>query len=83
MSAPIPKSASNTRDMPISTTCAEFCERWDQASFDPDYDDLPLEFFRPMVREVFARKPYDPAVMRDGAREPLSDAAVAAERLQG
>ena len=51
--------------------CATFCERWDQASFDPDYDDKPLEFFAPMVREVFARQPYDPAVIRPGEREPL------------
>ena len=51
--------------------CAAFCERWDQSSFDPDYDTLPLEFFRPMVEEVFARTPYDPDVIREGAREPL------------
>ncbi|MEX0285865.1 MAG: HD domain-containing protein [Paracoccaceae bacterium] len=57
-----------------------FCERWDQASFDPDYDDLPLEFFAPMVHEVFARKAYDPEVMRPGAREPLVNPAVATER---
>ena len=51
--------------------CATFCERWDQSSFDPDYDTLDLDFFRPMVREVFARTPYDPKVIREGAREPL------------
>ena len=51
--------------------CAEFCGRWDQSSFDPDYDMKPLAFFAPMVREVFARKPYDPAVVRAGEREPL------------
>lgn len=60
--------------------CAAFCERWDQASFDPDYDDLPLAFFAPMVEEVFARQPYDTNVVRPGAREPLIDAAVAATR---
>ncbi len=60
--------------------CAEFCERWDQASFDPNYDDLPLEFFAPMVEEVFARDPYDPKVLRHGDREPLHDPKVAAER---
>ena len=42
---------------PYFDDCATFCERWDQASFDPDYDTLPLDFFAPMVREVFARKP--------------------------
>ena len=52
--------------------CAEFCERWDQSSFDPDYPNEDVEFFRPMVQEVFAREPYDPAVIRPGAREPLT-----------
>jgi predicted HD phosphohydrolase len=52
--------------------CVEFCALWDQASFDPNYDTLPLEFFRPMVLEVFARDAHDPAVIRAGAREPLT-----------
>lgn len=63
--------------------CAAFCERWDQASFDPDYDDLPLAFFRPLVIEVFSRKAYDPSVIRAGERVPLSDPAVAADRAAG
>ena len=60
--------------------CAEFCERWDQASFDPDYDTLPIEFFTPMVREVFAREPYDANIIREGVRIPLTDPTLAAER---
>jgi predicted HD phosphohydrolase len=36
-------------------SAAHFCAAWDQTAFDPDYDSLPLEFFEPMVREVFAR----------------------------
>ena len=63
--------------------CAEFCERWDQASFDPAYESLPLDFFAPMVEEVFARTPYDPAVIRAGEREPLTDAAAAEVRRAG
>ncbi|MBV1865197.1 MAG: HD domain-containing protein [Rhodobacteraceae bacterium] len=59
--------------------CAEFCERWDQASFDPEYQDLPLEFFRPMVREVFARTPYDPAIVA-ALDQPLVQAELAKER---
>lgn len=47
-------------------TCADFCERWDQASFDPDYPTREIAFFEPMVREVFARKAYDPNVIRPG-----------------
>lgn len=65
---------------PYFNDCAEFCERWDQASFDPDYDTLPLEFFRDMVSQVFARTPYDPAVLRAGEREPLQNQDVAARR---
>ncbi len=34
--------------------CAEFCEKYDQNSFDPKYDTLPLEAFEPAVRELFA-----------------------------
>ncbi len=34
--------------------CAEFCEKYDQNSFDPEYDTLPLEAFEPAVRAVFA-----------------------------
>ncbi len=62
--------------------CAEFCERWDQASFDPEYDSLPIEFFAPMVREVFARKAYDPDVVLAGKRMPLVDRDVAAVRAK-
>ena len=51
--------------------CAMFCERWDQSSFDPEYDSLPIEFFAPLVRRVFSRDAYDPAVIRKAEREPL------------
>lgn len=44
-------------------SCERFCLRWDQASFDPDYPSESLEHFEPMVREVFARNPFDPAVI--------------------
>jgi len=42
-------------DHPYFDACAEFCAKYDQAAFDPDYDTLPLEFFEPMVRRVMAR----------------------------
>ena len=59
--------------------CAEFCERWDQSSFDPNYPSLSLNFFRPLVREVFARAAYDPAILA-APDQPLLNAALAAER---
>ena len=34
---------------------AEFCETYDQSSFDAHYDSLPIEHFEPMVRRVLAR----------------------------
>jgi predicted HD phosphohydrolase len=60
----------NARDQfkehPCFSSCSEFCERWDQSSFDPDYAYEPLEYFEPMVARVFARKAYDPDVIRHG-----------------
>ena len=35
----------------------DFCERWDQKSFDPEYESFPLEHFEPMVRNVFSKEP--------------------------
>lgn len=54
------------RDHPCFDSCAEFCERWDQSSFDPAYPTEPLSRFEPMLREVFGRKAHDPAVLREG-----------------
>ena len=65
---------------PYFDDCAGFCELWDQNSFDPGYGYEPIEFFRPMVEAVFARKAYDPAVIRAGERVALTDASRAAER---
>jgi predicted HD phosphohydrolase len=51
--------------------CSDFCELWDQKSFDPNYDTKSVDFFTPMVEEVFARKPYDPKYIKHSKREPL------------
>ena len=53
------------KDSPYYQSCVDFCERWDQSSFDPDYPMDPLESFEDEVREVFSRKAYDPAVIRE------------------
>ena len=36
----------------------DFCEKYDQGSFDPKYKSLSLEYFEPMVKRIFSRKPY-------------------------
>ncbi|MBY6127418.1 HD domain-containing protein [Qipengyuania aquimaris] len=43
------------RDSPHFEACAEFCEKYDQAAFDPDYESESLEFFEPMVRRVMEK----------------------------
>ncbi len=45
------------KDHPYYSACVDFCERWDQASFDPDYPTEPLEHFEPMLRSVFGQPP--------------------------
>jgi predicted HD phosphohydrolase len=52
-----PDARDAFRDHPHYQACVDFCGRWDQTSFDPDYDTLPLEFFEPMVRGLFAKPP--------------------------
>jgi len=36
----------------------DFCENWDQKSFDPNFNSLKLKDFDPYVRKVFSREPY-------------------------
>ncbi len=36
----------------------DFCENWDQKSFDPNYKSLALKEFEPLVKKIFSRKPY-------------------------
>lgn len=45
------------KDHPYYQACVDFCARWDQCSFDPDYATQPLEHFAPLVRDLFARAP--------------------------
>lgn len=61
-----PNERERFKDSPYYQSCVDFCERWDQSSFDPDYEMDSLESFRPAVQRVFARKPYDPEVLRPG-----------------
>lgn len=42
-------------DSPHYAACEEFCAKYDQAAFDPDYESESLEFFEPMLRRVMAR----------------------------
>ena len=54
-------SDRNTRDQfkdhPYYQPSIDFCELYDQNCFDPDYDSLPLDFFKPMLDELFSKPP--------------------------
>lgn len=60
--ASLSKELRNSRDKfkehPYFQLAVDFCERWDQNSFDPTYNSEDLDFFIPMIREVFTRKPF-------------------------
>jgi predicted HD phosphohydrolase len=53
------------KDHPWYQACVDFCEKYVQASFDPEYDTLPLAHFEPMVREIFSRKAHDPRYVNE------------------
>jgi predicted HD phosphohydrolase len=46
------------RGHPMFQRTADFCEKWDQNSFDPGYDTMPFSAFEPMLRRLFARKAF-------------------------
>lgn len=58
-----PDAREAYRDHPWFDSCERFCERWDQAAFDPDYPTESLEHFEPMVREVFSRPAFGGAAV--------------------
>ena len=58
-----PEQRAAYRDHPYYESCVRFCERWDQAAFDPDYSTRALEHFEPLVRRIFSRRPFDPAIV--------------------
>ncbi len=45
------------REHPYYQSCVDFCARWDQPSFDPDYATQPLEHFKPLIEALFAKPP--------------------------
>ena len=53
-------------DGPWFGLCAEFCERWDQNSFDSSYDTDDLASFEDDLREVFSREAWASDVIAVG-----------------
>tara|TARA_Y100000748_G_scaffold68063_1_gene55448 strand:- start:1306 stop:1860 length:555 start_codon:yes stop_codon:yes gene_type:complete len=46
------------RDHKYYQETIDFCEKWDQKSFDPNFKSLSLKEFEPFVKKIFGRKPY-------------------------
>lgn len=51
-----PDRRDEYRDSPYYEMTVEFCERYDQCSFDTEYESLPLSFFTPMIERIFENK---------------------------
>ncbi len=66
-----PLEREKYRDSPYYQSCIDFCERWDQSSFDPEYGNKPLDFFAPMVEKVFSRKAFAREVLQAGVVKGL------------
>lgn len=58
------------RGHPHFEACAQFCHLYDQNSFDPAFQSMPLSAFKPMIQRVFAR-PKNSIYLRS----PSADAA--------
>lgn len=58
-----------------------FCDEWDQTSFDPEYDTLPLEHFIPMLERVMGRAPF--GGLPDLVPEPEIEAEMEPELEKG
>lgn len=58
-----PHERDRYRNHPWYQKCVDFCERYDQAAFDPNYPTPPLDHFEPALRRVFSRTPFDPEII--------------------
>lgn len=50
-----PNARAQYRDQPWYAMAEKFTDEWDQTSFDPHYDTLPLEYFEPLIDRVFGK----------------------------
>ena len=50
-----PNARDQYRDQPWYAQAEQFTDEWDQTSFDPNYETLPMEYFEPMIDRVFGK----------------------------
>lgn len=68
-----PNARERYRGHPWFDDCAEFCARYDENCFDPEYDSLPIEEFEPIVRRVFAEPRYLDAARDESGPDSQSE----------
>jgi predicted HD phosphohydrolase len=56
-----PNARDKFKDDPAYEQTVEFCAKYDEVSFDPDYASAPLSEFEPMVRKVLTKAWSPPA----------------------
>jgi predicted HD phosphohydrolase len=65
-----PEARRQYQDEPWFDLARRFTDEWDQTSFDPEYDTLPLSHFEPMIDRVFSK----PAGADEASAEQLEGA---------
>ena len=50
-----PEARRQYENEPWYELACRFTDGWDQTSFDPEYDTLPLSYFEPMIERVFSK----------------------------
>ncbi len=53
------------RSSPYFEACENFCEKWDETSFDPNYSSMPLSHFEPMLLRLLEKKIYSAQDLND------------------
>jgi len=51
-----PNARQKYASEPWYALAEKFTDEWDQTSFDPSYETLPLEYFEPMIDRVFSKE---------------------------
>jgi predicted HD phosphohydrolase len=51
-----PNARKQYENEPWFALAKKFTDDWDQASFDPNYETLPLEHFEPMIDRIFSKE---------------------------
>lgn len=59
LSEELRNSREKYKDSPYYQSTIDFCEKWDQCSFDPEYESESLDHFVPVLQRVFTRKPFE------------------------